>query len=89
MKTKLNIGQFKLPDGSYTNDYQEKTKILNSYFASVFAVEGPEALPEFEDRNFAELVTDIDINGTKIAKAIDKLKASKPRPDSPKTYDRM
>ena len=77
MKTKLNIGQFELPDGSYTNDNQEKAEILSSYFASVFAVEGPEALPEFEDRNLAEPVANIDINGTNIAKAIDKLKASK------------
>ena len=77
MKTKSNIGQFELPDGSYTNDNQEKAEILNSYFASVFAVEGPEALPEFEDRIFAEPLTDIDINETNIAKAIDKLKASK------------
>ena len=77
MKTKSNIGQFELPDGSYTNDNQEKAEILNSYFASVFAVEGPEALPEFEDGIFAEPLTDIDINETNIAKAIDKLKASK------------
>ena len=77
MKTKSNIGQFELPDGSYTNDNQEKAEILSSYCASVFAVEGPEALPEFEDRNLAEPVANIDINGTNIAKAIDKLKASK------------
>ena len=61
MRTKSNIGQFELPDGSYTNDNQEKAEILASYFASVFAVEGPEALPEFENRNFTEPVTDIDI----------------------------
>ena len=62
---------------SYTNDNQEKAELLNSYFASVFAVEGPEALPQFENRNFGEPGTNIDINGTNIAKAIDKLKASK------------
>ena len=77
LKTKSNIGKFELPDGSYTNDNQEKAELLNSYFASVFAVEGPEALPEFEDRNFSEPVTNIDINGINIAKAIDELKASK------------
>ena len=51
-------------------------EVMRAY-ASVFAVEGPEALPEFEDRIFAEPLTDIDINETNIAKAIDKLKASK------------
>ena len=62
MKTNSNIGQLELPDGSYTNDIQEKADILNSYFASVFAVvEGSEALPYVEDRNFAELVSNIDI----------------------------
>ena len=30
-------------------------------------VEGSEALPEFDDRNFAEPVITIDINRTKIA----------------------
>ena len=61
----------------YAYDNQEKTEILNRYFASVFAVARSEALPELEDRNFAKPVTYIDINRTKIAKAIDKLKASK------------
>ena len=72
MKTQSNLGQFKfeLPDGSYTKDNQEKVEIFNSYFASVFAVEGPESLPEFEDRNFAEPVTDIDINGLRSQKQL-------------------
>ena len=72
MKTQSNLGQFKfeLPDGSYTKDNQEKAEILNSYLASVFAVEGPEALPEFEDRNFAEPETDIDINGLRSQKQL-------------------
>ena len=59
MKTKSNIGQLELPDCSYTDDNDEKADILNSYFASVFVVEGSEALPDFEDRNFAESVTNI------------------------------
>ena len=66
-----------MPDGSSTNDNQEKAEILNNYFASVFAEEGPEALPDFEERNFAEPLTNIEINETKIIKTIDKLKASK------------
>ena len=39
IKTKSTIGQLGLPDGSYTNDNQEKAELMNSYFASVFAVE--------------------------------------------------
>ena len=40
-------------------------------------MEGSEALPDFQDKNFIEPLTNIDINTTNIAKAIDKLKASK------------
>ena len=77
IRTKSNICQLELPDGSSTNYNQEKAEILNNYFASVFAEEGPEALPDFEERNFAEPLTNIEINETKIIKTIDKLKASK------------
>ena len=68
MKTKSNIGQLELLDGSSTNDNQEKEEILNNYFASVFAEEGPEALPDFEVRKFAEPLTNIKINETKTNK---------------------
>ena len=77
MKTKSNICQLELPDGSLTNDSQQKAEILNSYFASVLTVEGSEALPNFEQRNFDEPLDSVTIDRTKIAKAIDKLKASK------------
>ena len=50
IRTKSNIGQLELPDGSSTNDSQEKAEILNNYFSRVFAEEGPEALPDFEER---------------------------------------
>ena len=77
IRTKSNIGQLELPDGRSTNDNQEKAEILNNYFACVFAEEGPEALLDFEERNFAEPLTNIEINEIKIIKTIDKLKASK------------
>ena len=75
----------------YTNDNQEKAEILNSYFASVYLVVRSEALPELEDRNYAEPVTNIDINRTKISKAIDKLKHQilRAQTNSPNTYKRM
>ena len=70
MKTKSNIGQLELPDGSLTNDSQQKAEILNSYFASVFTVEGSEALPDFEHSNFEEPLDNVTIGRTKIAKAV-------------------
>ena len=76
-KTKLNIGQLEMPVGSCTNEDSEKAEILNNYFASVFADEGSEVLPNFEERNFGETLSNFEINTVKISKAIDKLKASK------------
>ena len=35
-------------------------------------MEGPEALPDIQDQNFIEPITNIDIKKTNIAKAIDK-----------------
>ena len=76
-KTKSNLGQLEMPDGSYTNEDSEKAEILNNYFASVFADEGSEVLPNFEERNFSETLSNFEINTVMISKAIDKLKASK------------
>ena len=56
-KTKSNTGQLEMPDGSYTNEDNEKAEILNNYFASVFADEVSEVLPNFEERNFGETLS--------------------------------
>ena len=74
---KSNIGQLETPDGSCTNEDSEKAEILNNCFASVFADEGSEVLPNFEERNFGETLSNFEINTVKISKAIVKLKASK------------
>ena len=39
-------------------------------------MEGTEALPAFQDKNFSEPLTNIDINKTIIERTFDKLKAS-------------
>ena len=77
INTKSNIGQLETPDGSCTNADNEKAEILNNYFASVFAKERSEFLPNFEDRNFGETLSNLEINTVKISKAIDIPKASK------------
>ena len=80
------------PDCSFTNDNQEKTEMLNGYIAIVFALEGSEALPDFQERKFTKPLTNVDINETNIEKATDKRKASKlqgHRSDSSKTNKRM
>ena len=66
-----------MPDDSCTNEDSEEAEILNNYFASVFANEGSGVLPNFEERNFSETLSNLEISTVMISKALDKLKASK------------
>ena len=77
MKTKSSLSQLKSPCGTLTNDNTEKAGLLNKFFASVFETEGTEALPDFPDREFAEIITTVEITENTIMKAISKLKPSK------------
>ena len=77
LKTKSKLSQLEKHDGTLTNDSQEKAEVLNQYFATVFEKEGPEELPEFQDRTFHESLNTVTINENLVGKAIDKLKPSK------------
>ena len=77
MKTKSSLSQLKSPCGTLTNDNTEKAGLLNKFFASVFETEGTEALPDFPDREFADIITTVEITENTIMKAISKLKPSK------------
>ena len=66
-----------MPNGSLTSENQEKTNILNYFFASVFENEGAEDLPECQDRQFAEPLCPTNITTDRISKAIDKTNAPK------------
>ena len=77
MKTRSSLGELEMPNGSLTSDNQEKTNILNSFFASVFENDGAGEMPEFQDRQFIEPLCSTNITIDRISKAIDKIKASK------------
>ena len=77
MKTKSSLSQLKAPCGTLTNDNTEKAGLLNKFFASVFETEGTEALPDFPDREFTDIITTVEITENTIMKAISKLKPAK------------
>ena len=61
LKTKSMIGQVEAPDGSLTDDSQDKANLLNNYFVSVFQTEELGEIQAFEDRQFASTLTDVTI----------------------------
>ena len=71
------LGQLETEDGTLTNDSRKKAEVLNTYFASVFEIEGQGALPEFQDRDFDETLTYVEITENLVAKTIDRLKPPK------------
>ena len=71
LKTKSKLTQLEKHDGTLTNDSREKAEVLNQYFATVFEKEGPEELPEFQDRPFHESLNTVTINENLVGKAID------------------
>lgn len=75
LKTKGKLGQLETENGTLTNDSQKKAEVLNTYFASVFEIKGQGALPEFQNRDFDELLTYVEITENLAAKAIDRVKA--------------
>ena len=77
LKTKGKLGQLETENCTITNDSRKKAEVLNTYFASVFEIEGQGALPEFQDREFDETLTSIEISENLVAKSIDRLKPSK------------
>ena len=77
LKTKGKLGQLETENGTITNDSRKKAEVLNTYFASVFEIEGQGALQEFQDRDFDETLTYIEISENLVAKLIDRLKPSK------------
>ena len=66
LKTKSMIGQLEAPDGSLTDDSQDKANLLNNYFVSVFQTEGLGEIQAFEDRQFASTLTHVTITEEKI-----------------------
>ena len=76
-KTKKSVTKLLVPNGNLTSSDQETAYTLNEYFSSVFTNENETNIPNFEDRNFNEILDEILITGKKVEDAINILKPSK------------
>ena len=76
-KTKKSVTKLLMPNGNLTSSDQETANTLNEYFSSVFTNENETNIPNFEDRNFNEILDEILITEKKVEDAIKILKPSK------------
>ena len=80
-KPKEKVSNLENENGNMTENDQEKTEVLNSFFSSVFTNENTENIPSFEKRT-DELLTKIEITQDDMYRALRKLNPSKsPGPD--------
>ena len=77
LKTKSAIGQLEAANRMIIDNNQERTNLLNDYFASVFQKEESTPLPHFNDRQFAHELNTISITEVNICKANDRIKHTK------------
>ena len=64
-KTKKSVTKLLMPNGNLTSSDQETANTLNEYFYSVFTKENETNIPNFEDRNFNEILDEISITEKK------------------------
>ena len=63
--------------GSLSTSDQETARTLSNYFTTVFAREPDGSLPPFNERNYNQVLENIEISESRIGKVIDALKSSK------------
>jgi Reverse transcriptase (RNA-dependent DNA polymerase)/Endonuclease-reverse transcriptase len=81
-KNRSPVGPLKDGQGSIVSDKKKMAEMLNSYFSSVFTVEGDEEVPKADNENCRTRLTDIQIDEAAVSKKIKDLKAtSSPGPD--------
>ena len=66
-----------MPNRNLTSSDQETANTLKESFSSVFKNENETYIPNFEDRNFNEILDEISITEKKVEDAIDILSPSK------------
>lgn len=76
-KTKSGVADLKKPDGSKTTTDQEKADLLNSFFESVFTVEGDNELPDPPVYKFENKLENFEITIEKVKKQLSGLNTSK------------
>ena len=79
LKVKKGISVLKKPDGSYTNNDQEKAEVLNSFFASVFTREDTSNIPPLNEgeRSNYTFISDIRVTPLAVKKKLDNLNPNK------------
>ena len=76
-----------MSNGNLTSSDHETANTLNEYFSSVFTNENETNIPNFEDRNFNEILDEISIKEKKVEDTINFLKPSKSQgPDKFQPY---
>jgi hypothetical protein len=81
-KNRSPVGPMKDDQGNVVSDKMIMAEMLNSYFGSVFTVEGSEEVPAAEEENCRTQLLDIQIDEAAISKKIKDLKVtSSPGPD--------
>ena len=60
-KTKSSVSKLLMSNGNLTSSDQETANTLNEYFAGVFTEENENNIPEFEHRNFNQILHEISI----------------------------
>ena len=88
LKTRVGIPDLVMSDTEdppvYTKTDQEKAEVFLNYFSSVFTNEPPdENMPSFANRNYSEVISNINITEEIIKKKLTKIKVNKsPGPDA-------
>ena len=65
-KQKKSVTKLLMPNGNLTSTDQETANTINEYFSSVFTNENKTNIPNFEDRNFNEILDEILISEKKL-----------------------
>ncbi|KAL8614561.1 hypothetical protein ACOMHN_028972 [Nucella lapillus] len=75
--TRSGIGDLKKENGSKTTSDQEKAKLLNNFFHSVFTHEDDGPLPDLPTAEYSTTLEDFEISEEKVLKLLQTLKTHK------------
>ena len=77
LKTRAKIADLKTEDGSNVTTDDEKAKMFNTYFCSVYTKEDLQSIPNKQCDDKASILSDIDIDETEVFELLKKLQADK------------
>ena len=77
IKSRTGIADLNKENGSKTANDTEKAELLNNFFKSVFTMEDPGPLPDFEDYIYTSELTDIEVTSEEVRKLLQDLNVNK------------